>query len=122
MLAVVDLRCQLPDGVMVIGPEAVRLTWRIAPPVPDLVQEACHIQVSPSDDFSSVSFDSGVVEGAEQIAVEAPGGCLASRETRCYRVRIRTMEGWTGWSPTLRVEAGLLHAADWRGPGRGPAG
>ena len=32
---------------------------------------------------------------------------------RFYRVRIRTEAGWTDWSPTLRVEAGLLRADDW---------
>ena len=72
------------------------------------------IEVSETDDFANVTLSSGILEGEGQIGVEAPGGALTSRETRFYRVRIRTQVGWTDWSPTLRVEAGLLEAADWQ--------
>ena len=122
MLSVVDLRCQVPAGVLTIGAEPVRLTWRVEPAVPDLAQEACVIEVSETDDFANVTLSSGILEGEGQIGVEAPGGALTSRETRFYRVRIRTQVGWTDWSPTLRVEAGLLRGRRLAGARRDPAG
>src|SRR4029079_839196 len=33
------------------------------------------------------------------------------------RVRIRTESGWSDWSSTLRIEAGLLRASDWTAVG-----
>ncbi len=50
-----------------------------------------------------------------QVAVVAPGGRMASREVRYYRVRVRSSEGWSPWSDALRQEAGLLEASDWIG-------
>ena len=48
-----------------------------------------------------------------QIAVPAPGGPLRSREVRHYRVRVRDVSGWSGWSEGLRIEAGLLEPGAW---------
>ena len=64
----------------------------------------------------------GVVDGADQVGVAAPGGPLRSREVRFYRVRVQTGDGWTDWSPVLRVEAGLLRAEDWERAGHHAAG
>jgi alpha-L-rhamnosidase len=110
---VISLRCQVPAGVLAIGGEPVRLTWRVEPAVAGLVQEAYEIEASPSPDFDHVTATSGVVRSAEQIGVMAPGEPLRSREVRHFRVRILTEQGWTAWSPILRVEAGLLEAGDW---------
>ena len=112
-VAVAELRCQLPTGVMAAGREPIRLSWKVAPAVPRLVQEAYEIEASVSADFAGTGVTSGVVESADQVAVRAPGSDLASREARHYRVRIRTARGWTAWGPSLRVEAGLLDADDW---------
>ena len=112
-LAVVDLRCQLPPGVLAIGRDPVRLTWRVAPAVDGLVQEAYEVEASERDDFSTHLATTGVVESPEQLRVMAPAAELRSREVRFFRVRIRTAQGWTGWSPVLRVEAGLLDPSDW---------
>jgi alpha-L-rhamnosidase len=112
-VAVVDLRCQVPPGVLAIGRDPVRLTWRVAPAVGGLTQGAYEIQASSAPDFDPVAATSGVIPNPDQVAVPAPGDPLASREVRFYRVRILTEAGWTDWGPTLRVEAGLLHAADW---------
>lgn len=38
---------------------------------------------------------------------------MVSREVRYHRVRVLLTDGWTEWSPTLELEAGLLHATDW---------
>ena len=114
MLSIVDLRCQLPDDVPVIGREPVRLTWQVAPAIPDASQEAYLIEVSDRADFARVTFATGPTQGHEQVAVEAPGGPLWSREVRFYRVRLQVGDDWTDWSPVLRVEAGLLRPENWR--------
>ena len=111
--AVVELRSQVPAGVFASGTGPVRLSWRIEPAVAASVQDAYEIEVAASDDFETILAGSGVVAGADQLAVPAPGPDLASREIHFYRVRIRVAGVWSAWSPTLRVEAGLLEADDW---------
>ena len=60
------------------------------------------MEASASATFEAILATTGVVSGAEQVAVVAPGPLLRSREVRHYRVRIQTEEGWTAWSPVLR--------------------
>lgn len=112
-IVVTDLRSQVPDGVLTIGRGVTRLTWRVAPAVAGLEQLSYEIQVAASAGFETLTASSGVVDGAAQVAVPAPGPMLRSREVRYCRVRVRTARGWTDWSPVLRVEAGLLEASDW---------
>ena len=110
---VTHLRSQLPEGVLAMGPDPVRLTWRIEPASAALHQLAYECQAVASDDVGEVLPSTGTVASAEQVAVLAPGEPLQSREVRHYRVRIQTEAGWTELSPALRVEAGLLEASDW---------
>ncbi len=112
-LSVIDLRSQVPAGVLVAGPEPLRLTWRIAPAVAGQPQLGYEIEASRSEGFDALLASSGHVDGDAQVGVPAPGPVLASREVRFHRVRIRTARGWTGWGPVLRTEAGLLRADDW---------
>ena len=112
-IAVVDLRCQVPDGVLAAGPDPLRLSWRVAPAIEGIEQLGYQIQASGEVGFETIMADSGAVDGADQVAVFAPGPALSSRELRWFRVRILTSGGWTDWSPCLRVEAGLLAASDW---------
>ncbi len=106
------LKCQLPDGMLGIGPELVRLTWGL-PEVLASAQLAYEIQSSGSSSFDEMLATTGEVPGEEQISVVGPGEPLRSREIRHYRVRIATDGGWTDWSPVLTVEAGLHQASDW---------
>jgi alpha-L-rhamnosidase len=103
----------VPEGVLTAGHGPLRLTWRVAPAIAGLPQLGYEIEASPSDGFATLLSSSGQVVGDEQVAVPAPGPDLASREVRFHRVRIRTAQGWTGWSPVLRTEAGLLQAGYW---------
>ncbi len=111
-IAVVDLRCQVPPGVLAAASGDVRLTWQVAPAVAD-VQLAWQAQASAAPGFEVILADSGTVQGADQVSLPAPGPSLASREVRWYRVRVRTSLGWAAWGPALRVEAGLLAPTDW---------
>ena len=110
---VTDLRSQVADGVLVIGTEPVRLTWRVDAGGAARTQLAYECQASGDASFDPVGWTSGVVEAADQVAVATPGPALVSREVRYFRVRVRTEEGWTDWSRALRVEAGLLKPGDW---------
>ncbi len=112
-VSISELRCQVPPGVLAIGDEVSRLTWRVEPPLPDRHQLAYQIVAADDAEFAVVVADSGRVPGAEQVAVQAPGPALTSRQVRYYRVRIETEAGWADWSPALRVEAGLLDPGDW---------
>ena len=110
---VVALRCQLPDGLLAIGEERPRLSWRVAMPQRGANQRGYEIQVSATPAFEALLATSGHVTGEEQIGIPAPGEPLRSREVRYYRVRVLTDAGGGDWSGPLRVEAGLLHGSDW---------
>ena len=106
------LKSQLPCGMLGIGPEPVRLTWRLEDGG-DEGQLAYEIQCSRTADFEDPFASTGEVRGKEQVGVPAPGGSLTSREIRHYRVRNATAGGWGEWSPALTIEAGLHEASDW---------
>ena len=111
-MTTLTLTSQLPAGMLGIGPEPVRLTWRVEDGG-DGRQLAYEIQSSSSAGFEEVLASTGEVRGEEQIGVPAPGGSLTSREIRHYRVRNATAAGWGEWSPLLTVEAGLHEPSDW---------
>ena len=101
-------------GVAVIGREPVRLTWQVTAAEPGARQEAYEVEVADGADFERVTFSTGQIPGDDQVAVEAPGGPLWSREVRFYRVRLQVGGAGPTWSPVLRVEAGLLRPENWR--------
>lgn len=53
------------------------------------------------------------VTSAEQVLVPWPDRPLQSRERCRVRVRVHDERTTSAWSPTLTVEAGLLHPSDW---------
>ena len=114
-IAIAELSCQLPRGVLAVGREPIRLSWKVTPATSELVQEAYEIEAAREAPSGDTFASSGIVESADQVAVPAPGSALDSREVRFYRVRVRTGVGWTDWSEALRVEAGLLESRDWEG-------
>ena len=112
-LVVQRLRSQLPDGVLAFGAEQPRLSWQVSASHPGLVQLGYEIEASETLGFGPLLATTGERDGDAQVAVPAPGGRLRSREVRHYRVRVRDVSGWSGWSDPLRVEAGLLEAGAW---------
>jgi alpha-L-rhamnosidase len=112
-LVVQRLRSQLPDGVLAFGAEQPRLSWQVSASHPELVQLGYEIEASESPGFESVLATTDQRDGDAQVAVPAPGGPLRSREVRHYRVRVRDVSGWSGWSDGLRIEAGLLEPGAW---------
>lgn len=112
-VAIVDLRCQVPAGVLAAGRVNPRLTWAVSPARGEQEQLAYEVHASATPGFDALLATTGVVQDADQVAIPAPGDPLRSREVRFLRARISTANGWTAWSPVLRVEAGLLEAGDW---------
>jgi alpha-L-rhamnosidase len=119
MSAGIQLRSPLPDGVLVVGSDPVRLTWSVDHAAGTL-QEAYELEVSRTPTFDDLLVPPEVMESGNQIGVLLPGPPLLSREVRFVRVRIRTASGWTQWSNAQRVEAGLLLPTDWSAAGIGP--
>jgi alpha-L-rhamnosidase len=114
---VIDLVSQIPTSVLAASADPLRLTWQVSTADPGLRQRAYEVQAAASDAFEAVLATTGVVDSDDQVAVPAPGAPLNSREVRHFRVRIRTDIGWSDWSPTLRIEAGLLEPSDWSAVG-----
>ena len=110
---VTHLVSQIPTSVLVAGADPIRLTWQVSISSEGLRQRSYEIQAAASDAFEAVLATTGVVDSDDQVAVPAPGAPLESREVRHYRVRIRTDIGWSDWSASLRIEAGLLEPSDW---------
>jgi alpha-L-rhamnosidase len=108
-----DLRCQVPKGVLAIGSEPARLTWRLGRHHGDAEQIEYEIHTAATPSFDDLLATSGPMDGSDQVGVEAPGGPFESREVRFFRVRVRSADGWSTWSETIRVEAGLLRSTDW---------
>ncbi len=105
---ITHLFSQIPTSVLVASADPIRLTWQITTASQGLRQLAYEVQAAASDAFEGGLATTGVVDSDDQVAIPAPGAPLESREVRHYRVRIRTDIGWSDWSSTLRIEAGLL--------------
>jgi alpha-L-rhamnosidase len=115
--AVSRLVSHVPASVLAASADPIRLTWQVTTSGPGLRQRAYEVQAAVSEAFDVVLATTGVVDSDDQVAVTAPGAPLQSREVRHYRVRIRTDDGWSDWSSTLRIEAGLLQSSDWTAVG-----
>lgn len=108
---VTSLRSQYPSDLLGVPGDKVLLSWQSESQEEGASQHSAHIQVSLHPDFSSILAES-TIETDAQVEQTAPGGRLSSREVRYYRVRIHTGSEWSSFSPTLRVEAGLLDPAE----------
>lgn len=110
MVTVVDLRSQVPNGVVGIDASSVRLSWKIDGAAR---QDAYEIQAAAHESFDPILAETGPVLGDQQVGAAAPGRALASREVRFFRTRVQSEGRWSNWSESLEVEAGLLDADDW---------
>jgi alpha-L-rhamnosidase len=111
---VVALKSQHPADLIGTPGVTPLLSWQVRSTRSDSVQVGYQVQVSRDPNFDSV-LATDQVESNQQHEVSAPGGELASREVRFYRVRVSTAAGWSSFSPTLRIEAGLLSGEEFLG-------
>lgn len=108
-MTLVTARTHHPERLIGVTGEPIDLDWSVDGATGML--EASTIQTSGDADFDDLIAEV-VVEGPAQSAV-APGGPLASRERRWFRVRCRIDGVDSEWSTPVTVEAGLLDADDW---------
>ncbi|HKU11123.1 MAG TPA: family 78 glycoside hydrolase catalytic domain [Sinomonas sp.] len=92
-----------------IGEATPRISWSLRSAPEGWTQHEYRVEVTRSG-----REDTFKVRSAEQILVPWPGEPLASRESASVRVSVRGQDGgWSPWSPTTELEAGLLDASDW---------
>jgi len=110
-VTVTQLRSQHPAALIGLPGDAPLLRWSIESKTTSLSQLGYEIEASATQSFES-TIEVVAGSGPEQFGIEAPGGSLASREQRFYRVRVETEAGWSDWSESFCFEAGLLRAQD----------
>ncbi|MBZ3906049.1 alpha-L-rhamnosidase [Streptomyces griseiscabiei] len=101
------------DSGLVATPHAMpRLSWSLTGERPGVLQHAYEIEVAADPSFAAAT-SSGETAADTVTDHPWPAQPLASRETRYWRVRVRTDLGRTPWSEPARVEAALLDDVDW---------
>ncbi|WP_327731869.1 glycoside hydrolase family 78 protein [Streptomyces sp. NBC_00487] len=110
--SVTGLRTADDSGLVATPYPMPRLSWSLTGERPGILQHAYEIEVSADASFSDTT-SSGDVESDTVTDHPWPAQPLNSRETRYWRVRVRTDLGWTEWSDAARVEAALLDDVDW---------
>jgi alpha-L-rhamnosidase len=110
---VVYVTTQYPVGLIGLPGNEIELSWKVESTIVGARQLGYRVQRSEFADFASVDADTGWLAGGLQIGVVAPGGDLASRAIRYFRVAIQTERGFTNWSASISYEVGLLRADDW---------
>lgn len=103
---VVHVAAATASDLLGVPPGPVRLSWKVSSDDPSARQVGYQLRVG--------EVDGGLeprppVQGADSIGVTA--GDLGAGERRAFAVRIATANGWTEWSDTCVVEAGVAGSA-----------
>jgi alpha-L-rhamnosidase len=102
------LRIEHGPNPLGVSFERPRLSWWLPSRSP--VQSAFEIEATVNGVLSS----SGSVSSNQSILRPWPFSPLNSRSLVCWRVRIRSDDGWSGWSESSQFETGLLSPSDWQ--------
>lgn len=90
------------------------LGWIIASDQRNVEQTAWQVQIAQGEDFTSLCYDSGVVQSAESANITLPALTLTPSAHYVVRVKVRDNQGnASDWSPAARFITGLL-AAQWQ--------
>lgn len=93
-----------------------RLSWQLQSETRGAAQSAYQIQVSTERDFTSMAWDTGIVESDQSLHVPYRGEMLQACTRYFWRVRVWDEKGVpTAWSNTAVWETGLGGAEAWRG-------
>ena len=106
------LKSEYDSELIGVSGKAPLLSWSINQAAAGSSQIAFTIQAAGEPGFTHPIAETTEESDVSQFVV-APGGSLASREVRWYRVGVTLSTGEQVWSQALAVEAGLLSAADW---------
>ncbi|MEU1193971.1 family 78 glycoside hydrolase catalytic domain, partial [Streptomyces sp. NPDC005859] len=92
-----------------IGEASPRISWKTTAP-PGWTQQAYQIEATRADGTHRTDW----VTSQDSVLVPWPLAPLASREHCEIRLRVRGVDQTaSAWSPSLRIETGLLEPTDW---------
>lgn len=110
----IELVSEYEEGLLGVPGRTPLLSWKVRGAEAGEAQLSAELEAASTEDFAD-SLETIKVAGANSQFIKAPGAELASREPRFYRVRIETSAGWSKWSNTYRLEAGLTKPTDFIG-------
>ena len=115
MMEVTNLTCESLKEPLGIDVSRPHFCWQIQSGRRNVLQAAYRIQVSASEAFDPILWDSQRVGSDQSLYVEYGGAPLRSRTRYFYRVKV-----WDGfgvesdWSGTGWWETGILSAVEWK--------
>ena len=114
-VSIYALRCEYLDCPLGIDLKQPRLAWKLESNRRGVLQTAYQIQVSKSENWQEVLWDSGKVLSDNSVNVEYGGVALESRQRYFWRVRVWDESDMVSeWSPLAFWEMGLLNHTDWQ--------
>ena len=107
------------DSPLALDTGRPRFSWKTVSDGQGIVQTAYEIEVATTagrlESGEADLWRSGRVESARQLWVAYGGKQLRSGTRACWRVRVTTNRGTTGWSRPQEFGVGLMGETDWRG-------
>lgn len=114
-VSVLSLQCEFLTNPLGIDALKPHLRWKLGSTRRGVMQRAYQVQVSLTENWESLAWDSGKIYSDNSIQVVYDGPQLASRQRYFWRVRIWDEgDAASAWSPTAFWEMGLLQAGDWQ--------
>lgn len=114
-LKITDLRTEYFTNPIGIDDSNPRLSWIIKSDQRNTRQTSYQVQVSDTNEFTTIIWDTGIVKSDQSIHVGYVGPQLESRKRYYWRVRIEDNHGnQSDWSETAYWEMGLLTEDDWQ--------
>ncbi|MEY4018729.1 MAG: hypothetical protein RLZZ590_29 [Actinomycetota bacterium] len=110
----IELVSEYEEALLGVPGRTPLLSWKVTGADAGETQLSAELEAASTEDFVD-SLETITVAGSNSQYIKAPGAELASREVRFYRVRIETPAGWSKWSNTCRLEAGLTQPSDFVG-------
>ena len=115
MLRVVDPRVEYRTNPINVFTERPRFSWKMESPKTNLLQAAYCIEVATDEGFSSMLWNSGMIESGESHLVAFGGEALKSSVCCYWRVKIRDNQGEESpWSKTAFFETTLISGNEWQ--------
>ncbi|WP_145148626.1 alpha-L-rhamnosidase [Paenibacillus xylanexedens] len=109
MFNVSHLRCEYKINPIGLDVKSPRLSWQLQSDRRNCMQYAYQIQLSMSEDFDGIAWDSGKIITDQSIHVELNHFQPAPRTRYYYRIRAWDDAGSdSGWSETAYFEMGLM--------------
>lgn len=110
----IELLSEYETGLLGVLTRTALLSWKVRGAAAGQKQLSAQLEAASDEGFARSLATSTIASATSQF-VPDPAGEFASREVRYYRVRIETEAGWSDWSNSYRLEAGLGKATDFVG-------